>query len=97
MTTLLPPTPPGEILAEDFLGPMGISQYKLAHDIGVPRSRVAAIVAGTRAITADTALRLSRYFGLSERYWLEAQLRYDLEVAHDTLAGELQKITPIAS
>lgn len=97
MTTLLPPTTPGEVLVEDFLTPMGISQYKLAHDIGVPRSRIAEIVAGTRTITADTALRLSRYLGLSERYWLDMQTRYDLEIAHDKLADELNHIAPAAS
>lgn len=96
MTELLPPTTPGEILTEEFLAPLGITQYKLAQDIGVPRSRIADIVNGTRAISADTALRLSRYFGLRDQYWLDAQAHYDLEAARDGLAdGVLEAIVPV--
>jgi addiction module HigA family antidote len=88
---LLPPIHPGEILLEEFLEPMGISQYRLAKDIGVPPRRINEIVHGKRAITADTALRLSRYFGLSERFWLNLQTRYDLEVEKDKLKGRLEQ------
>ena len=85
------PTHPGEILLEEFLKPMGISQYRLALDIGVHPRRINEIVHGQRAITADTALRLSRYFGQSERFWLNLQIRYDLEVEKDRLEGRLEK------
>ncbi|MDL5157609.1 HigA family addiction module antitoxin [Actinomycetospora termitidis] len=96
MTDLLPPTTPGEILAEEFLAPLCISQYKLARDIGVPRSRIAEIVAGTRAVSADTALRLARYFGLRDQYWLDAQAHHDLQVARDALSeGALAAIVPV--
>ena len=78
--TLLAPIHPGEILLEEFLAPMAISQYRLAKDIGVPPRRINEIVQGKRAISVDTALRLSRYFGLSERFWLNLQTRYDVEV-----------------
>jgi addiction module HigA family antidote len=88
---LLPPIHPGEILLEEFLEPMGISQYRLAKDISVPPRRINEIVHGRRAITADTALRLSRYFGLSERFWLNLQTRYDLEVEKDKLKGRLSQ------
>ena len=86
-----PPIHPGEILLEEFLNPMGISQYRLAKDISVPARRINEIVHGKRAITADTALRLSRYFGMSDRFWLNLQTAYDLEVERDHLAGRLQK------
>lgn len=92
----LAPIHPGEILLEDFLKPMGISQYRLAKEIGVPPQRVGEIVAGRRSITADTDLRLCRFFGLSEGYWLRGQARYDTEVTKDTLAGEIRKILPWA-
>ena len=82
---------PGEILLEEFLKPMGISQYRLAKDIGVHPRRINEIVHSKRAITADTALRLSRYFGLSERFWLSLQARYDLEVEKDHLEGRLER------
>lgn len=96
MTDLLPPTTPGEILVEEFLTPLGITQYKLAQDIGVPRSRIAEIVAGTRAVSADTALRLARYFGLREQYWLDAQAHYDLQAARAALTeGALAAIVPV--
>lgn len=85
----LPPIHPGEILLEEFLKPMGISQYQLAKDIGVPSRRINEIVHGKRAITPDTALRLSRYFGLSEPFWLNLQTRYDLETEKDKLADRL--------
>jgi addiction module HigA family antidote len=82
---MLAPIHPGEILMEEFLKPLGISQYKLAKDINVPARRINEIVHGNRSISADTALRLSRYFNLSERFWLNLQARYDLEVEKDKL------------
>jgi addiction module HigA family antidote len=91
MSAKFPPVHPGEILLEGFLQPFGISQYRLAHDIGVPPRRINEIVHGKRSISADTALRLSRYFGLSERYWMNLQARYDLEVEKDHLAGRLEQ------
>jgi addiction module HigA family antidote len=91
----LPPIHPGEILLEEFLEPMGISQYRLAKDISVPARRINEIVQGKRAITPDTALRLSRYFGLSERFWLNLQTRYDLEVEKDRLADRLELEVPM--
>jgi len=84
------PIHPGEILFEEFLKPLGISQYKLAKDISVPPRRINEIIQGKRSITADTALRLSRYFGLSERFWLNLQSRYDLEVEKDKLDRRLE-------
>lgn len=94
---LLPPIHPGEILLEEFLKPLGISQYRLAKEIGVPAQRIGDIIAGKRAITADTDLRLCRFFGLSEGYWLRGQARFDTETAKDTLVAELAKIKPWAS
>lgn len=88
---LLSPIHPGEVLLEEFLEPMEISQYRLAKDIGVPPRRINEIVHGKRGITADTALRLSRYFGMSERFWMNLQTRYDLEVEKDKLAGRLEQ------
>ena len=88
---------PGELLKEEFLEPRGISQYRLAKEIGVPAGRIGQIVAGKRAITADTDLRLCRFFGLSNGYWLRAQAAYDTEVAEHELADELAKITPLHS
>lgn len=87
----LPPVHPGEILLEEFLRPMGLSQYRLAKDIGVPARRINEIVHGQRAISADTALRLSRFFGMSERFWLNLQVRYDLEVEKDLLGDRLDR------
>lgn len=87
----LPPIHPGEILLEEFLKPMGISQYRLAKDISVPPRRINEIVQGKRAITPDTALRLSRYLGLSERFWMSLQARYDLEVEKDRLQDRLER------
>jgi addiction module HigA family antidote len=89
--TLLAPIHPGEILLEEFLEPMNISQYRLAKDIGVPPRRINEIVQGKRAVSVDTALRLSRYFGLSERFWLNLQTRYDVEVEKDKLNGRLEQ------
>ena len=88
---LLPPIHPGEILMEEFLKPMGISQYRLAKDISVPPRRINEIVHGKRGITPDTALRLSRYFGLSERFWVNLQARYDLEIEKDRLRDRLDE------
>jgi len=85
----LAPIHPGEVLLEEFLKPMGISQYRLAKEISVPPRRINEIVHGTRAITADTGLRLSRYFGTSERFWLNLQTRYDIEVQKDRLGDIL--------
>jgi len=90
----LTPIHPGEILLEDFLKPMSLSQYRLAKAIGVPPQRIGEIVAGRRAVTADTDLRLCRFFGLSEGYWLRGQARYDMERTKDTLSEELDKIHP---
>src|SRR5437016_9448453 len=85
----MPPVHPGEILHEEFLAPLGLSQYRLAKETSVPPRRINEIVRGTRAITADTALRLSRYFGLSERFWLNLQSRYELETEKDRLGKRL--------
>ena len=85
------PVHPGEILLEEFLTPMGISQYRLAKDINVPARRINEIVQGKRAVTADTALRLSHYFGLSEKFWLNLQIKYNLEIAKDKLKDKLSR------
>lgn len=90
----LAPVTPGELLLEELLKPMGISQYRLAKEIGVPAQRIGEIVAGRRAITADTDLRLCRFFRLSNGYWLRAQAAYDTEIAEDALSEELAKIKP---
>src|SRR6266446_410720 len=82
---------PGEILNEEFLKPMGITQYRLAKDIAVPPRRINEIVHGERAITADTALRLGRYFGMAPEFWLNLQSHYDLEREQERLAGRLDK------
>jgi addiction module HigA family antidote len=89
------PIHPGEVLLEDFLKPMGISQYRLAKDLRVPPRRINEIVHGTRAISADTALRLSRYFGTTDRFWLNMQARYDLEVEKDRVGDRIQKEVPV--
>jgi addiction module HigA family antidote len=89
-TKILAPIHPGEILMEEFLKPLGISQYKLAKDISVPARRINEIVHGKRSISADTALRLSRYFNLSERFWLNLQARYDLEMEKDKFKGRIE-------
>jgi addiction module HigA family antidote len=90
----LKPVTPGELLRQEFLTPMGLSQYRLAKEIGVPAQRIGEIVAGRRAVTADTDLRLCRFFGLSNGYWLRAQATYDTEVAEEKLAEELARIKP---
>ena len=90
----LKPVTPGELLLEEFLKPMGISQYRLAKEIDVPAQRVGDIVAGKRAVTADTDLRLCRFFGLSNGYWLRAQAAYDTEVAERLLGAKLARIKP---
>jgi addiction module HigA family antidote len=85
----LPPIHPGEILLEEFLRPLGLSQYRLAKDTSVPPRRINEIVRGTRAISADTALRLARYFGTSDRFWLNLQAHYDLEMEKERLGKRL--------
>lgn len=90
----LSPVTPGELLAEEFLKPMGITNYRLAKEIGVPAQRVGDIVAGKRSISADTDLRLCRFFGLSNGYWLRAQAAYDTEVAERSIGSKLGKIRP---
>lgn len=90
----LPPTHPGEVLLLDFLQPLGITQYRLAKSIGVPQRRIGLIVAGHRAVTADTGLRLSRFFGLADGFWTGLQADYDAAVARDALGDELAAITP---
>lgn len=94
MVTRLTPVTPGELLQEEFLKPMGISQYRLAKEIGVPAQRISEIVSGKRSITADTDLRFCRFFGLSDGYWLRAQAAHDTEVASEQLADELARIQP---
>ncbi len=91
MNKKIEPIHPGEILLEEFLIPMEISQYRLAKDINVPPRRINEIVLGKRAITADTALRLSEYFGLSEKFWLNLQMKYNLEIEKDRLKDKLKK------
>jgi len=91
MSKKLHPIHPGEILLEEFLNPMEISQYRLAKEISVPARRINEIVLGKRAITPDTALRLSLFFGLSERFWMNLQTRYDLEMEKDRLENRLAK------
>ncbi len=90
----LKPVTPGELLLEEFLKPMGISRYRLAKEIAVPAQRIGEIVKGRRSITADTDLRLCKFFGLSKGYWLRAQAAYDIEVADDELQETLEKIRP---
>lgn len=90
----LDPVTPGEILLEEFLKPMGLSQYRLAKEIDVPAQRISEIIAGRRAITADTDLRLCRFFGLSSGYWLRAQAAHDTEVAQRKLGPALKRIKP---
>ncbi len=90
----LKPVSPGEMLAEEFLGPLGLSNYRLAKEIGVPAQRIGDIRAGKRSVTADTDLRLCRFFGLSDGWWLRLQADYDTESARASLAPALAKITP---
>src|SRR6266478_1495182 len=94
------PIHPGEILREEFLSPLAVSQYRLAKEMSVPARRINEIVRGLRSISADTALRLARYFGTSERFWLNLQARYDLEVEKDRLGDRLRrevKVLEVAS
>ncbi|MSQ06961.1 MAG: addiction module antidote protein, HigA family [Dehalococcoidia bacterium] len=85
----LPPVHPGEVLLEEFIKPLGISQYRLAKDISVPARRINEIVHGQRAVSADTALRLARYFSNSDRFWMNLRTRYDLDVQQDRLGSRL--------
>jgi addiction module HigA family antidote len=93
----LDPVTPGELLLEEFLKPMGISQYRLAKEISVPAQRISEIVAGKRSITADTDLRLCKFFGLSNGYWLRAQAAHDMEVAQSKMGSILSNIRPWTS
>lgn len=94
MDMAIKPVSPGELLKEEFLIPLGISQYRLAKETGIPAQRIGQIVLGRRSITADTDLRLCRFFGLSDGYWLRAQVAYDTEIARRKLEHELEKIKP---
>jgi addiction module HigA family antidote len=91
MDDTLSPIHPGEVLLEDFMKPLGLSQYRLAHDIGVTPIRISQIVNGQRAITVDTAMRLARYFGTSAAVWLRLQVRYELEVAEKELSDRINR------
>jgi addiction module HigA family antidote len=91
MTKRLPPIHPGDVLLEEFLVPMGISQYRLARDINVPPRRINEIVHGTRRVSADTALRLARYLGTSERFWLNLQAQYDLDIEYDRIGDRIER------
>lgn len=92
----LPNIHPGEVLLEEFLKPMNVSQYRLAKDLDIPQTRISQIVKGKRRITADTALRLSKYFGTSARFWLGLQTDFDLEASEEELAEVLQNIQKVA-
>ena len=94
MTTMLDPVHPGEILLEEFIRPLGISQYRLAKDTRVSARRINEIVQGQRSISADTALRLAKFFGTSEMFWLNLQARYDLDVEKQRLGARLRKVVP---
>jgi addiction module HigA family antidote len=96
MPTTMAPIHPGEVLLADFLEPLGVTQHRLAISIGVPPRRINEIVHGKRRISADTALRLARFFGTSERFWINLQGRYDLELERDHLGSTLDAITPLA-
>jgi antitoxin HigA-1 len=95
--TIMPPVHPGEILLTEFLEPLGVSQYQLAKAVDVPARRINEIVHGQRRISADTALRLARYFGTSERFWMNLQARYDLEIEKDRLGAALDVIQPLSA
>jgi antitoxin HigA-1 len=95
MTKHLAPVSPGEMLAEEFLNPIGMSKYRLAKSIGVPAQRIGDIIAGKRGITADTDLRLCRFFGLSDGWWLRLQAGHDTVMAKRAMAAELDKIVPL--
>ena len=94
---IMAPVHPGEILLEEFLQPLNVSQYHLAKEIGVPARRINEIVHGQRRISADTALRLGRFFGTSERFWINLQSRYDLEIEKDRLGETLDEIRPLSA
>ena len=96
-TAVMPPIHPGEVLLAEFLEPLGVTQHRLAVAVGVPPRRINEIVHGKRGISADTALRLSRFFGTTDRFWLNLQSRYDLEVERDRLTDTLDRIEPLAS
>lgn len=96
MNDLLSNIHPGEILLEEFLKPLGLTRYRLAVSLGVPQTRVSEIIKGRRAITSDTALRLSRLFGNSERFWLNLQASYDLDRARRRIADDLARIEPMS-
>jgi len=87
----MPPVHPGEILLEDFLKPMGITPYRLAKELNVPKTRISAILKGKRSITADTALRLARFFGTTAKLWLNLQVSYDLDTEEDRLSGKIKE------
>ena len=93
--SLIDPITPGELLNEEFLIPLGITKYRLAKEIGVPAQRIGEIVAGTRSITADTDLRLCKYFGLTAGYWLRVQYKYDVEMARRKIQSQLDSIVPL--
>ena len=95
--TIMEPVHPGEILMEEFLKPLELSQYQLAKELSVPARRINEIVHGERRITADTALRLARFFGTSERFWMNLQSRYDLEIEKDRLGDALDGIRPLTA
>lgn len=95
--SVMAPVHPGEILLEEFLRPLGVSQYLLSKEIAVPARRINEIVHGQRGISADTALRLARFFGTSERFWINLQARYDLEVEKDRLGDSLDGIRPLSA
>lgn len=97
MTTAHEPITPGEILLTEFLEPLGISQYRLAQATGLPQTRISEIVRGKRSITIDTALRLSRALGVDERFWINIQIDYDLEVERDRHGAELEQVTRLVA
>ena len=95
--TVIDPIHPGEVLMEEFLEPLGVTQHRLAVQIGVPPRRINEIVHGKRRVTADTALGLARYFGTTDRFWLNLQTRFDIEIEKDNLGAALEAITPLHS
>ncbi|MCH7888585.1 MAG: HigA family addiction module antidote protein [Proteobacteria bacterium] len=97
MPRKLPPIHPGQVLKEDFMAPLDLSATKLGHILGVPPNRITEIVRGRRGISGDTALRLARYFGVSARFWLNLQNRYDLDIAEDAAGGEIKHIPRYAA
>ena len=93
----LPPIHPGEILKEEFIEPLGITPYRVAKDTHMPATRISEIIKGRRSITADTALRFSRYFGTTAEFWMNLQVRYELEIAQDQLGDSLKHVKPLAA